>query len=258
MRSVRISLSIGLALAMVLALGQLTASASPLIAADIVFDGFCDGMHLNIPSTGLGTAATVDGYQTGCLSAPIVGTTSTKPSAAHITTDSGAAGAAFHYLINANHTFAAYDASGPLFFVTSGTWSAGTARRGATGRASSASGARTTAPGGTAGGYDISFNGYCDGMHLYVPSAGVGTANTVDGYHTGCITGGFGGTTSRKPKALRLSDTYGGTALYAWQINADHTWAAYTQDAGVIVIAGLGSWSPGTPPPTRGAGPALG
>jgi hypothetical protein len=111
-------------------------------------------------------------------------------------------------------------------------------------------------------GYDISFDGYCDGMHLYNPSLGLGAAGTVDGYHTGCVTGGFGGTTSKKPNALHLSDTYGDAGAYpllAWRINANNTFSLYAEDTGVIVLVNSGTWSFGPPPPIHGAGrPAAG
>src|SRR5439155_18036488 len=41
---------------------------------------------------------------------------------------------------------------------------------------------------------DISFDGYCDGLHLNFPSQGLpGTPFTVDGYQTGCGSGGVFG-----------------------------------------------------------------
>jgi hypothetical protein len=52
------------------------------------------------------------------------------------------------------------------------------------------------ASGGTASaaGVDTRFDGYCDGLHLEVPSAGLGADFTVDGYQTGCVSGGVFGT----------------------------------------------------------------
>ena len=42
------------------------ASAAPTKTFSIVFDGYCDGLSLNMPSTGLpGTAFSIDGAQTG-------------------------------------------------------------------------------------------------------------------------------------------------------------------------------------------------
>lgn len=257
MRSARIGLALGLALAMTLAFGQPIASAG--LGGDIVFDGYCDGMHINIPSSGLGTVGTLDGNHTGCISGFFVGTTSARSEASRISTTYGGAAPAIHYVVRGNHNWVAYDASGTsLVQLNSGTWSFGTPPP--NGRASASSGARTAVP--HTGGTDIHLDGYCDGFHLNIPSIGTGTAGTVDGNHTGCVTGGFGGTTSKRPNAVHLSTTYGGLGAYpllAWRIRANGNWAAYAEVGGVIVLVNSGTWSPGPPPLlARGAKPAAG
>src|SRR4051794_2098097 len=62
-----------------LALNPATAAA-PAASYDITFDGFCDGLHLNIPSTGLpGTAETVDGDLIGCSAGGVFGQARANP-----------------------------------------------------------------------------------------------------------------------------------------------------------------------------------
>ena len=82
MKTGRIGLGLGLACAMIVAVGQIPASAAPNAALDIHFDGYCDGMHLNIPSLGQGTSGTVDGDHTGCVTGGFEGTVSSRCRAA--------------------------------------------------------------------------------------------------------------------------------------------------------------------------------
>ena len=129
MKARRIGIVLGLVSAMILALSQL-AAAAPRSSLDIVFDGYCDGMHLSLPSQGLGSPGTVDGDHTGCISGGFEGTTSSSPKAAHITTEYGNfVEPLLHFLVGANHTWTIYSISGDLqTFVNSGTWSPGTPR----------------------------------------------------------------------------------------------------------------------------------
>src|SRR5512132_3329191 len=85
MRIGRYSLAVGLILTMSVAAGQV-AAAAPSTTLDIHFDGYCDGMHLNVPSIGLGTTGTVDGDHTGCITGGFEGSFS---GGAHITTEYG-------------------------------------------------------------------------------------------------------------------------------------------------------------------------
>jgi hypothetical protein len=247
MRTRHTFLVLGVVFGMMLALGQV-ASAAPSTTLDIVFDGYCDGMHINVPSLGLGTAGTLDGDHTGCVTGGFEGTTSSSPKAFHITTTYGGLVLPLeHWQVNANHTWAVYGISGDLeTFINSGTWSPGTphADRGtAAGLALSRSSARPTVA------LDIVFDGYCDGMHLNLPSAGLGTPGTVDGDHTGCISGGFVGTSSGRPKGAHISTDYGGShpELLHFLINANGTWTIYSISGDLQTFINAGTWSPGTP-----------
>src|SRR6266508_3992710 len=125
MKAKRIGIILGLVSAMILALSQL-AAAAPNNTLDITFDGYCDGMHLNFPSAGVGLPGTVDGDHTGCVTGGFEGTSSSRPKGFHISTTYGGAVALFHIRVNANRTWAIYGISGDLItFVNSGTWSPG-------------------------------------------------------------------------------------------------------------------------------------
>jgi hypothetical protein len=239
-----------LALATVLALSQL-AVAAPTLSLDITFDGYCDGMHLNIPSLGLGSAGTVDGDHTGCVTGGFEGTTSSTPAGAHITTTyGGLVTPLLHFFIGKNHTWTIYGISGDLeTLVNSGTWSSGGPK--ATGGMPAGlarAGSPATAPTAT---LDITFDGFCDGMHLNIPSVGLGSAGTVDGDHTGCVTGGFVGTTSSKPSPVRahISTDYGGLVptLLHYVVMANHTWAVYGINGDLQTLVNSGTWSAGQP-----------
>ena len=131
MKAKSIGIVVGLVFAMLLALSQL-AVATPSTTIDLTFDGYCDGLHLNIPSLGLGTPGTVDGDHTGCVSGGFVGTTSSKPSpsGARLSTDyGGSVPSLLHIVVFANHTWVIYGINGDLqTLVNSGTWSPGTPR----------------------------------------------------------------------------------------------------------------------------------
>jgi hypothetical protein len=237
---------------LVMAFSQVAAAETSAPAYDISFDGYCDGMHLNIPSLGLGTPDTVDGQHTGCITGGLFGTKSTSPNAAHITTPyGGAANPPFHFVVNANHTWTIYQDSGGgvIYTVNSGTWSFGPPRgtgspSGAGGSVAAASTARPA--------YDISFDGYCDGMHLNIPSVGLGTPNTVDGQHIGCISGGLIGSKTTAPNAAHITTNYQDFWPQGIQflVNANHTWRVYYDaGGGTIGLLNSGTWSFGPPRP---------
>jgi hypothetical protein len=249
-----IGIVLGLVFAMLLALSQL-AVAAPSSSIDLTFDGYCDGMHLNIPSLGVGSAGTVDGDHTGCVTGGFEGTTSSKPSGAHITTTyGGLVPPLLHYQVRSNHTWTVYGINGDLItLVNSGTWSPGAPKGNAGLPSGLARAARPITAPSTA--LDITFDGYCDGLHLNIPSVGLGATGTVDGDHTGCISGGFVGTTSTKPvpSAARLSTDYGGGApqLLHIVVYANHTWVIYSISGDLQSFINSGTWSPGVP---RGSG----
>lgn len=239
----RIGLVVGVVSAMVLGLTQVAISA-PSTVFDISFDGYCDGMQLNVPSVGLGTPDTVDGHHTGCITGGLAGTVSRGM---HITTNYGGA-SLLHYRVFGNRTWTVYGQSGDLItFINSGTWSPGPPA--GLGQASGSVRAGAAAAGPTTT-FDISFDGYCDGLQMNVPSVGLGTSDTVDGHHTGCIAGGLAGTVSG---GMRITTNYGGFSLFHIKVLGNRTWVIYGQSGDLITQVNTGTWSPG--PPT-GTGPA--
>jgi hypothetical protein len=241
------TLVVGLVLAMSVAAGQV-AAAAPSTSLDISLDGYCDGLHINTPSIGLGTAGTVDGYHTGCVSGGFEGTFARG---AHITTEyGGLVEPLLHFVINTDHTWTIYGISGDLItLVNSGTWSPGPP----SGTGPAAGLAHQAKPiAAPSASIDISFDGYCDGLHINSPSIGLGTTGTVDGDHTGCISGGFVGTFAR---GARISTDYGGgvPTLYHIVINTNHTWTIYGISGELQTLINSGTWSPGPP---SGTGPA--
>jgi len=91
---------------------------------------------------------------------------------------------------------------------------------------------------------NIVFDGYCDGMSLTTPSAGLGSRETVDGDQTGCVTGGIFGTASAfKGQYFMTVPTYGTFTV----IGLNQTWVHYALNGNQIYILNSGTWSPGTP-----------
>ena len=235
------------------------ATAAPQTAYDLHFDGYCDGLHLNIPSVGLpGTAYSVDGDQTGCASAGVFGVA--KPNNAGIYGITK--GAEFitipnygtHTVINKDHTWVHYGLNGNLIYVlNSGTWTTGPPARGGAGVSSFTprAGASRVGPASVTSAKEIHFDGYCDGMHLVSPSAGLGIRKTVDGNRTGCASDGLMGT---KTKINNLRGSYAvsffanGSQWLETAIFSDHTWVHYAVSGDVIYVLNSGTWSPGPPP----------
>src|SRR3989442_1039910 len=107
------------------------ASATPQTSYDIVFDGYCDGLHLNIPSIGLpSTEFSIDGDQTGCVSGPVIGLAKHDLKGRYGVTNGREfltiPGFGTHTVINRNYTWFHYALNGDLIYVlNSGTWSLG-------------------------------------------------------------------------------------------------------------------------------------
>jgi len=112
--------------------------------------------------------------------------------------------------------------------------------------------------------YDISFDGYCDGLHLNIPSVGLpGTAQSVDGDQTGCLTGGVFGQARANPTTGRYGVTKGsefvtipGFSTFT-VVKRDHTWVHYSISGDTIYVLNSGTWSAG-PPALRAGGSSTG
>jgi hypothetical protein len=233
-----------LAAAFVLAAAPIAgASRAPHKVIDISFDGYCDGMHLNYASAGLGEASTIDGDQTGCVFGGVFGQTSNANNAVYLTVP----GYSTFTVINLDGTWVHYGFDGNLIFVlNSGTWSYGPPS--GTGVASNrprAGALKALNPTKTT---DIVFDGYCDGMHLVSPSAGLGTPGTVDGNRTGCASEGLIGAKTKIHGQGTFAVTFvtDGTWIQT-AIFLDHTWIHYAVQGDLIYINNTGTWSYGTP-----------
>jgi len=218
------------------------ASAAPTKSYDIAFDGYCDGLHLEFPSLGFGTKQTVDGDQTGCVSGGIFGEANSSGSTAYLTVP----GFSTFTTVNKNHTWVHYGFNGNLIFVlNSGTWSYGTplghgAVASNTPRAAKAFGADRGV-----NDLDLVFDGYCDGMHLVNPSAGLGTPDTVDGYRTGCsFESLIGATATVNNQAGTYVVTFlTGSLWVQTAIFPNHYWIHYSVSGDQIFLLNFGTWS---------------
>jgi hypothetical protein len=236
------------------------AAAAPAVAQDISFDGYCDGLHINIPSAGLGVAGTVDGTTTGDCADPIglfgeaspnrFGKFGVTKGNEYVQYEDPAI--SVFTVVKKDHTWTHYvlDA-GHLLVLNFGTWSLGTGAS-TVGRVSSMSAAAKPqaadllAPDGR---IDIAFTGHCDGMRLRIPSAGLGRAGTIDGKSTGCETepvmGAVATINGQGDWVTGVVD--GGTVPLQYAILADGTWVLYRVSGGVISVFSAGAWTYGTP-----------
>ncbi len=250
-------------------LGGVPASASsPTKVVEISFDGFCDGMAINIPSAGVGTRSTVDGPTTGCEMTAFFGQTGPRDARpARIDNLSGVArGTAYitnptyslMYVVHPDQTFKIYGLDGDMIGeLLSGTWSYGppalagpSAKSTAEAAGEAVSGSPRTAKVSVPT-LELTFDGFCDGMKLVSPSVGTGVKGTVDGTTLGCESSGLFG-------ALTKIDGQKRTYVVEWinsvgtviqsAIYPDHTYIHYAQDGTTITIAGSGTWTEGPPP----------
>ncbi len=229
---------------------------------DIAFDGYCDGLHLNIPSVGMpGFARSVDGDQIGCDSGGLFGQARPDGATGQYGVDAGSEfvtlpGFSSFTVVRPDHTWVHYYAANgnQIEVLNSGTWSLGTpqASQLSTTRSSwDRAGTRSTAPQKLTKATEISFDGYCDGMHLVSPSVGLGTAGTVDGYRTGCASEGLIGAktkigkSSRKAYVVQFDE--GGTWIQT-TVFKNHTWVHFSISGDTIYLLASGTWTEGPPP----------
>jgi len=230
-----------LAVATIVAAAPLAASAAPLKSYDIVFDGYCDGLHIEFPSLGMGTKQTADGYQTGCVSGGIFGQANSSGSMAMLTIPAYST----FTTVSKNHTWVHYGFNGNLIFVlNSGTWSYGTPL-GRGGVASNTHRAAAAALGNKGvNDLDVVFDGYCDGMHLVNPSAGLGTPTSVDGNRTGCASESLiGATATVNNQAGTYVVTFNVGFWVQTAIFPNHYWIHYSNDGNNIFLLNFGTWS---------------
>jgi hypothetical protein len=238
------------------------AAAAPAVAQDITFDGYCDGLHLNIPSAGLGTNGTVDGDYSGCGTGGVFGEASpnkfgkfgvTKGNE-YVQYEDGVNYPTFT-VVKKNHTWVHYrvDASNHLYVLISGTWSLGAPARVA-GRVSSLSAAAAAAAAPQAADLlapdvriDIAFTGFCDGMRLKIPSTGLGTAGTIDGHRTGCSSDPVMGAVATIGQKDWVTGTVQEGVALQYAIFADGTWVLYEVLGSTIFVYSSGTWTYGTP-----------
>lgn len=258
MKLIRILATTALALAMT---PVLAASAGTTDVQEISFDGYCDGMQLSFPSTGLGTPGTVDGVQTGCVSSAIFGQSkagSFDNGAVFVTVPDGG----LLYNIYKDHTWEIYFLSGTTVgILNSGTWSDGPPPAPGQGIASSsvqkAPPAASAAPSKKI--REISFDGYCDGMQFNIPSQGLpADPRSIDGMRTGCASDGLMGQLHRiggdgAPHGNVVSFFADGAIWLSAGIFKDRTWVLYATDGTSIYVLNSGTWSPG-PPAANAAG----
>ena len=91
------------------------------------FDGYCDGMRLTTPSTGLGVEGTADGSLLGCEAGPIHGavTKIRKQSGTYVVEFFNTSGIAHQSAIVPDHTWFHYRLEGShIAYAGSGTWTA--------------------------------------------------------------------------------------------------------------------------------------
>jgi hypothetical protein len=231
-----------LAVATVIAAAPLAvASAAPLKSYDITFDGYCDGLHIEYPATGFGTKQTADGYQTGCVSGGIFGEANSSGSMAMLTIP----GFSTFTTVSKDRTWVHYGFNGnEIYVLNSGTWSYGTPL--AKGRVASNTRHAPAAVKGFKGinDLDLTFDGYCDGMHLVNPSAGLGTPTSVDGYRTGCSSESLiGATATVNNQAGTYVVTFNVGFWVQTAIFPNHYWIHYWGVGNEIFVLNYGTWS---------------
>ena len=273
MKSSSLALLSAMALA-VAPLGAVPAAAAPTRVVEIAFDGFCDGMSINIPSSGLGTRFTVDGTGSGCEPTSFFGRTGPRDARPPAPADVGPAGIVkgsayitnptydLMYVIRPDQSFAIYGLIDSVINeLLVGTWSFGPPTEGASAAnstAATAAAAAEDAPTSPAAETELlptlrlSFDGYCDGLRLISPSVGTGVKGTVDGAVLGCERGQLFGALTKihTQKRTYVVEWVNGTGLrIQTAVYPDHTFLHYALTGDHIVLAGSGTWTEGPPSP---------
>jgi hypothetical protein len=247
-------------LAAILLNGQVSMLSA--ISFDIYYDGYVDGVHLEIdPSTGL-----VEGYQINVFpTGNVVGVAGDILSQGLSVAFSYGMPAGYwigslYTVIRDDHTWTNYrnDGNG-LYVLNEGTWSfgkPGEVRKGQ--RISSEAVTGNLLPGPIpplpTASFDIFFDGYVDGVHLDIdPSSGL-----VDGYQINVWPAGsiVGVAIDVMSQDLSAAFSYGQpaeywTATFFTVIRNDHTWTDYRNDGSGTHVFNEGTWSFGRPGEVR-------
>jgi hypothetical protein len=275
MKIPRALVAVGAAVVLPVALlpaGAASAGESSATATEtIMFDGFCDGMTIDVPSTGLGTAGTLDGTLAGCETGPILGSAAPKKGTYGVEVGREFISIPQYTLfsvIRNDHTFTHYAINGDVISeLITGTWSLATpgAPQASNTSGVSSIGAALATQGTPAAvqlprkgpeTLEITFDGYCDGMTLVNPSQGTGVRRTVDGVLTGCadpmpLMGAKGLVQGVNTSYAVTYDGGGGTYLHTVVLR-DGTWAHYATDGTQITLLNSGTWTEGAPPQEAG------
>jgi hypothetical protein len=217
---------------------------------DIYGVGYCDGLHIVTYPDG-----TFDGWQTGCSSGPLLGIKQGNLAQGRyysIGFDDTADYGGYLFVLRLDFTWTIYaNDGGGIYVINSGIWEYGTPPKGGEPMATGSSVA-----GGWVdqGGFQIGYDGYCDGQAFHMHADG-----TFDGFLTGCAYGPSLGTRGLTwTQGLTIGIVYDDTAdffgLYE-VVRVDGTWMLYGNDGGGIYVINEGTWSYG--PPGKGRSRAL-
>jgi hypothetical protein len=236
-------------------------SGGPItVPSDIVFDGYCDGVHYEA-----GPDAAVHGNTTGCISYVVEGARGPNGGLVHVH-DCSTSPYTLLYVVRADYTWANYYVlNGTVAPYLTGTWHYGTPEPGATGQSTIPTGGGFGS-GGDAGfpaepilesqialPTDIVFNGYCDGVHY---ASGPGAA--VKGHVTGsaaCIDPAqIIGARGARGGLVHMTDCTVYSGAYLYIVRADNTWANFYISGGSVYSLNAGTWSYGTPALEAGGG----
>ncbi len=253
------------AVLLVLLLGE----AAPVSAAgyDIHFVGLCDGLHLEVPSADVAKFA-IDGWHTGCVTGGVFGVA--KPNGlGKYGVDKGTEYVtspwSVMYVINKNKTWINYWlVGGQMKVFLSGTWEFGLPAPGPT--------TATTVPNPNAAAptpeekrvsaiqavKEIRWVGSCAGMHLVIPSVGLGLPKTVDGFMRGCETDPIFGvkTTINGKIGTYVMTVYdAGVTPYQLLIFPNKTYQVLGLSGNHVIRTVSGKWQPGLPTAGEGASP---
>jgi hypothetical protein len=261
-------------------------SAQPQGTTTITFDGFCDGFTLNV--SGLVLGGTHNNYDCAGSNTIVGGDTSVdfllqprplgKSSRANVTSEVGPIllGCDINYYLDfSNNSWSLYltCAGEPEALGNKGTFTITPPAAGAAKHASRST-IQTinqqpdpdagTEAGIPQGNFDISFDGFCDGMNLNAKGTKLG------GTLTGCYTGIAGGNTAQEQAGIVPGDsnTANGANINSSIANpcvltyalywGDLTWANYLTCAGEVsqlINVGTFTFAP-PPPPAAGLRPS--